>query len=208
MVPSGDRTTASRLNRVIDRGLEGRHLPILLLLRATGEPPRLCERIRRRAARRIRLEPCSARLTLKRRDRLIEAVYARRAGTDWVAWCDASWRPGSKAVGTAARLSDREGRIRDSVQKHSRDGLDAVAAEALAVVLAAEWTLARSEGSLTAFTDCAALVRLWREKRQDARLDRLRAAARSLAYFRLRLIPRAHNQPAHRLAREALGRAG
>lgn len=199
---SGDRQFASRLNRVVDRGLEGRHLPILLLLRISGEPQRFAERIRRRAARRIRLEPADARATLARRDRLMETIYARSAGTDMVAWCDASWRPGSDLLGAAALLSDSRGEIRGSVKKHSRGEADSVSAEALAVTLAVEWTAAHSGLALTAYTDCAALVQLWREQRRDPRLRGLRTAAGPLRHFRLRLIRRAHNQPAHRLARE------
>lgn len=203
MSVSGERDLAVRLNRLVDRGLEGRHLPILLLLRVVGAPPRLAERVRRRAARRIRLVPGAAPFTLAQRDRLIEAVYARAAGTGRVAWCDASWQPDSDLIGAAALLADGRGEIRGSVQKHSRDGLDAVAAEALAVALAAEWARAEAGDSLTAYTDCAALVQLWREKRQDPRLRRLREAAGALPFFRLRLIRRTHNQPAHRLARQA-----
>lgn len=203
MPPSVDRKFASRLNRVVDRGLQGRHLPILLLLRICGEPQRLAERIRRRAARRIRLDPVDARATLARRDRIIQAIYARAVDTDRVAWCDASWRPGSDLIGAAALLSDSRGEIRGSVQKHSRGETDAVSAEAFAVRLAIEWVAAQPGQSLTAYTDCAALVQLWREKRRDPRLSGLREAAGSLRRFRLRRIRRAHNQPAHRLAREA-----
>lgn len=203
-----DRELAWRLNRVVDRGLEGRHLPVLPLLRISGEPHRLAERIRRRAARRIRLVPACARATLARRDRLILAIYARTAGTDRVAWCDASWRPGSDLIGAAALLSDSHGEIRGSIQKHSRGEPDAVAAEAFAVTLAIEKAAAQRVDSLTAYTDCAALVQLWQARRRDPRLRGLREAAGALSHFRVRLIRRAHNQPAHRLAREAAQESG
>lgn len=205
---SDDRQIASRLNRLVDLGLEGRHLPVLLLLRVTGAPRKLAERIRRRAARLVRLAPACSQTTLAQRESLIRAVYARAAGTDRVAWCDASWQPGSNGIGAAALVCDHRGHIQQSVQKHSPAELDAVEAEALAVTLAVESALALSGGSLTAYSDCAALVQLWRKKRQDPRLRQLRQAAASLRFFRLRLIQRSHNQSAHRLAREALCSSG
>lgn len=184
----------------------GHRLPISPLLRIDRTPQALAERIRRRATRLARRAPDCTEL-IERRDHLMLAVYARAAATPLVAWCDASWRPGSEMVGTAALVADADGKIRSTIQKHSPSGTDSVGAEALAVTLAIGCVRNCGEDSLTAYSDSAALVQLWLERRGDPRLNDLRKAAGSLRHFRLRLIRRGHNQPAHRLARMALSGA-
>jgi hypothetical protein len=47
-------------------------------------------------------------------------------------------------------------------------------------------------------------ARLWNRRRADPRLDTVRALTRVLRGFAIRAVPRAHNQPAHGLARAAM----
>jgi ribonuclease HI len=205
---SGERSIPARLNRLVDRALMGQRLPVWPLLRIHGGPQRLAERIRRRATSVARRTPGPTEPLIERRDRLMQAVYAQAAATPLVAWCDASWRPGSDVVGAAALVSGAGGRTLSTIQKHSPSGADSVAAEALAVTLAIEWVLNGRGDALTAYSDSTALVKMWREKRNDPRLNGLRKTAGRLRFFRLLLIRRTHNQRAHRLARAALSGAG
>lgn len=56
---------------------------------------------------------------------------------------------------------------------------------------------------LRVYTDCDGLVQLWLQARHDSRLDAVRALATRFRRLELRLVPRRHNQSAHRLARKA-----
>lgn len=59
------------------------------------------------------------------------------------------------------------------------------------------------EDRLWVYTDCVALARLWREHRADERLAGVREQVAALERFALHPLPRLHNQPANKLARQA-----
>ena len=74
-----------------------------------------------------------------------------------------------------------------------------IAAASAVLALARDTGIAR----MRLHTDCKALVHLWLNQRDDPRLATLRAQARHLDRVHMRLIPRRHNQAAHRLSHAA-----
>jgi hypothetical protein len=182
----------------------------LLALVPARTATRLVEPVRRRArslARRAR----GGRRLERARDALILALYARAAPAGWAcAWCDGSFVPGEPPrAGLGALLFDGSGRLVARVSRRTLAS-DPFAAE----IAALEATLAaasrRGLGRLRVHTDCAALARMWRERRAEPRLAAVRAQAAALARFELTAIPRLHNPLANRLARGAArrGRTG
>lgn len=167
---------------------------------------KLAERVRMRAARLVRRMPARRVEVLAARDALTQAIYRADAPRGWhTAWCDGTSlvREETRLGAIGVLLFDPEGAV-VALLSQRREARDAFEAELAA--LEAALRLARAHGAerLRAHTDCAAAARLWRSRRRDPRLAPVRAAARKLRRFELRAVPRAHNQPAHRLAREAL----
>lgn len=148
----------------------GRHVPLA----------DLAERVRQRAAR-----LGARRAGIERRDTLIAALYAAAAPRGWHnAWCDGSSaraEPGNAGLGEL--VMDPDGRVVARVSRFVR-GLDALTAEIVAATAVLQ----------------AALARLWHARRDDRRLESLRSLAGRFRRLDIRAIPRAHNQPAHRLA--------
>lgn len=199
-----DRSRALRLNRAIDEALldPGRHGAMTLYsIAGDRAPATLAERVWRRASRLA----ARVRDIAQRRDELIAAVYVAAAPCGWFnAWCDASSSrspPGRSGLG--GLVMDGKGRIVKRVARvvPERDPFTAEVA-ALAEVLQA--ALDAGATQLRVHTDCAALAQLWYKQRTDPRLDAVRALARRLRGFGILPIPRAHNQPANKLARAAM----
>jgi ribonuclease HI len=164
----------------------------------------LVERVRRRATlltRRARTQTASI---LDARDDLIRALYARDSPRGWsTAWCDGA--TGASAAGIGGLLLDTQGQ---EVGRWSRviTPRDPFATEIAALAAALEFATTHGAYRLRVYTDCVALVRLWHEHRADDRLGAVRARAARLQRLQLRALPRLHNQPANRLARNALAR--
>jgi ribonuclease HI len=165
----------------------------------------LAERVRRRATlitRRARAQTVSI---LDARDNLIQALYARDSPRGWhTAWCDGA-TDASEAAGIGGLLLDTDGH---EVGRWSRviTPRDPFATEIAALAAALEFATTHGVHRLRVYTDCVALVRLWHEHRADDRLGTVRARAARLERPQLRALPRLHNQPANRLARNALAR--
>jgi ribonuclease HI len=200
-MPAADeaRERARRLNRAIDRALIEPAEADVAALRYLGRhvpPAELAERVRRRAAR-----LGARRAGVVRRDALIAALYAAAAPRGWFsAWCDgSSARAAPGRAGLGGLVMDPDGRVAARVSRAVR-GLDALAAEIAAAAAVLQAALDRGAARLRLHTDCVTLARLWHEKRGDRRLESLRALAGRFRRLDIRAIPRAHNQPAHRLA--------
>jgi ribonuclease HI len=198
------RELARSLNQAIDRALlEPTESKVAALRRMAGRPPpqELAERVRQRA---IRLGRRGVRIP-ERRDALIAALYAAAAPHGWfVAWCDgSSSRAPPGRAGLGGFIIDSRGEPASQIARFA-PGLDSFAAEIGALVAVLETGLALGAREMRAHTDCPALAQLWHERREDHRLDAVRTLARRYRRFELRAVPRKHNAPANRLAREAM----
>lgn len=111
------------------------------------------------------------------------------------------------AAGIGGLVMDPASRVFVRVSR-VRPGLDAFAAEVAALEAVQCGAAERGAERLRAYTDCAALLRRWLEKRTDQRLEKLGELARRFRRFELYTLPRLHNQPANCLARRALALAG
>lgn len=200
---STQRELARRLNQAIDRALlEPAEGDVTALRRMAGRPPpqELAERVRLRA---VRLGRRGVGIR-EERDALIAALYAAAAPRGWhVAWCDGSSSrapPGSAGLGGV--IVNPQGQPAARVSRFAAD-LDSFAAEIAALAAVMQAGLDSGASRLRVYTDCPALAQLWHERREDPRLDAVRALARRYRRFELRAIPRRHNEPANRLARDA-----
>ncbi len=142
---------------------------------------------------------------LQARDALLLHLYGQCA--PWggaVAWCDASLKvEGAQHKAGIGGVLMRNEPVTVTAFALPVPALHSLEAEIDAVMTTVK--LARQQGidCLQIHTDCAALVELWQQARDDFRLEHLRALALPLAEFRLAAIPPAHNPVAHRLARLA-----
>lgn len=198
------RELARRLNQAIDRALlEPAEGDVASLRRMAGRPPpqELAERVRQRA---IRLGRRGAQIP-ERREALIAALYAAAVPRGWfVAWCDgSSSRTPPGRAGLGGLIVDSQGEPASHIARFV-PGLDSFAAEIAALAAVLQEGLALGASQMRVHTDCPALAQLWHERREDSRLDAVRALARRYRRFELRAIPRKHNEPANRLAREAM----
>lgn len=201
--PVMDTSESRYLNQWIDRLLDGgmdATDPIAAALPA--DPMVFAERIRRRAARRVRLQPARAQAILDSRDRLILAVYACSLPKDaYSAWCDgSSLRADSNGIG--ALLTDTRGEILAQIA-HRVPAAAPFETEIAALERVLEVALEYGARHLRVHTDCPALAQLWQKHRDDRRLAAVRRLTRRLERFELKAVPRKHNQPAHRLAQAA-----
>ena len=162
----------------------------------------LAERVRQRATALARRNRSNGARILAVRDALIEALYRDASPKGWFnAWCDGSARPDAPASigalvlgpdsGVVARISRAAGHI------------SPFEAEIAALEAVLEVAVKRDFRHMRVHTDCRALVELWRAHRADPRLARVRSLVHRLGRLELRAVPRLHNQPAHRLARES-----
>jgi ribonuclease HI len=201
------RAASAALQRAIDRALTAPAADDARRLwrsAAPTPPTALAERVRRRATALMRRDRGRAAAILHERDRLILGLYAAASPRGWTsAFCDGSITQ-PPAAGIGALLLDAHGRVRSRIRRALR-APDAFAAEIAALEAALRAARRHGHVSLRVYSDCPALVKLWHARRTDGRLDRVRALAAGLAAFELRAVPRAHNRPAHALARRAAG---
>lgn len=162
----------------------------------------LAERVRQRATALARRNRSVGARILVVRDTLIEALYRNASPKGWFcAWCDGSARPdgpasiGALVLGPDGRVVVRISRVANRISPFE--------AEIAALEAVLEVAVKRDFRRMRVHTDCRALVELWRAHRADPRLVRVRSLAHRLGRLELRAVPRLHNQPAHRLARES-----
>jgi ribonuclease HI len=167
----------------------------------------LAEKVRRRAAQLTRLARARRAALIEARDAIILAVYAQAVANGWrTAWCDGSsvTTAGRQAAGIGGVIVDRHGHLLAQVARRlagrEHSPLEAEIAAASAVLaLALDAGIKR----VRLYSDCKGLVDLWFGRRGDARLAALRALGQQLSGLQICLVPRQHNQVAHRLARAA-----
>lgn len=200
------REPRATINPVVDAALHtpaGEPLAALLRLRRRIGTEALAERVRQRATALARRQRARAASLLETRDVLMLRLYAEAAPRGWfTAWCDGSVRTAAtrRIAGIGGVVLDPEGHLAAEFSRRA-DGMGALDAEIAALTSTLEVSLARHATRLRVHTDCAALVELWQEQRDDPRLAAVRLHARALDRFELRAVPRLHNQPANTLAR-------
>lgn len=162
----------------------------------------LAERVRQRATALARRNHSASARILAVRDALVEALYRDASPKGWFdAWCDGSAKPdgpasiGALVLGPDSRVVARISRAAGHISPFE--------AEIAALEAVLEVAVKRDFRHMRVHTDCRALVELWRTHRADPRLARVRTLAHRLERLELRAVPRLHNQPAHRLARES-----
>jgi len=201
------RERAQRLNYVIDRVLLGENesaLQNLLTVAGSEDTIDLCNRIFRRATLLARHQPSQAAAVISARDRCVQGIYGHRTPNGWfTAWCDGSSGVGAdEQSGLGVVLMDTQKNVVAEYGEHI-GSLSPLAAELAALESAVKSAAAQGAERLRVYSDCNALIHLWREQREDVRLVPLRELAGRLQRLHLYLIPRRFNQPANRLARRA-----
>ena len=177
------KEAARRLNSAIDCALrepsfENRQR--VVQLRPAQDTVSLAERVRRRTTVLSRSEPSLSEKILNARDALISAIYAHTLPEKWfTGWCDGSkmeTRLGDIA-GIAGIITDRNGEIVARVVRSER-GIDPFEAEIAALEALLETALEHGVEQIRAHTDCPALIQLWKQRRDDPRLTRIRSLAK------------------------------
>lgn len=203
------QTAVRRLNSAIEQALRAPDELAINHLRQVsrgGAPAPLAERVRRCATRLGRRERLQAEAILQARDQLILGIYAAAAPPGWyVGWSDGSSKSTAQGqVGSVGGLLlDSRGQVAGQLSRRV-EALTAFDAEIAALEALVGLATEKDAQKLLVHTDCIALVRLWCCHRDDPRLLALRQQVRALRGFRLRGVPRSHNQSAHRLARYGL----
>jgi len=202
------RHETATINRAIDAALLAatpQPLHELTALRQTMAIAALVEKVRRRATQLARRDRAQRAALIRARDTIILALYAQAAPKGWMtAWCDGSMTETDEQhlAGIGGIILDRHGHVIAQVARMltEQSALEAEIAAASAVLaLALDAGIAR----VRLHTDCKGLVHLWLNQRDDPRLAALRAQAMRLDRVHMRLVPRQHNQAAHRLAHAA-----
>jgi ribonuclease HI len=182
---------------------EGVALQALYRLRRSLGTTTLAERVRHRATALARRNRSAGARILAMRDALIEALYRDTSPKGWFnAWCDGSARPDGPASIGALVLDPDSGGVVAQISR-AADHITPFEAEVAALEAVLEVAVKRDFRHMRVHTDCRALVELWRAHRADPRLARVRSLVHRLDRLELRAVPRLHNQPAHRLARES-----
>jgi ribonuclease HI len=202
------RREAATINRAIDAALLAttpQPLHELTALRQIMAIAALADKVRRRATQLARRARAQRAALIQARDAIILALYAQAAPRGWMtAWCDGSMTETDEQhlAGIGGIIVDRHGHVIAQVARKftGQSALEAEIAAASAVLaLALDAGIAR----VRLHTDCKGLVHLWLNQRDDPRLAALRAQAMQVDRVHMRLVPRQHNQAAHRLARAA-----
>ena len=170
----------------------------------------MANRVQLRAKRLARTHATQRSQILVAAEALILALYRSAAPAAWLCgWCDATVaRDGSpRYAGVGAVILDGHGRECARLCEPIA-GREPFEAEIAALEATMQAALGHGEHArrIRVYTDCAALVSLWLQRRRDPRLSGLRALASRLRRFELHRVPRRHNRVAHRLAPPALGR--
>lgn len=206
--PHITKQDARHINKVIDRALfkpSSAHFRDVRSLEAAQDIFALSERIRRRATWQDRHTATPSQQIIAARDNLILRLYHTMAPNGWhCAWCDGSvtGNPPRRRCGIGGILMNRDGRIinRLSLPTETHPPFETEIAAVTAVMRIA---IESGIKKLRVYSDCEALVTLWQQQRGDPRLEQVRAQAERFVRFQLYSVPRQHNQPANRLAREA-----
>lgn len=181
---------------------EGMSLQGLHRLRHSVGATALGERVRQRATALARRHRSAGARILATRDALIEALYRDASPKGWfIAWCDGSARPDGPA-GIGALVLGPDGRAVARIAR-AAECISPFEAEIAALEAVLDLAVKHDFRRVRVHTDCRALVDLWRAHRADPRLAPVRSLAQRLERLELRVVPRLHNQPAHRLARES-----
>jgi ribonuclease HI len=206
-----EREPARALAAAIERALlrpAAANVQRVLELARRGDATRVADRVQLRAQRLAKAQAALRGPVLAAADELILRIYHAAAPAGWLCgWCDATvvrdGAPRRAAVG-ALLLGQRArefARISEPIA-----GCEPFEAEIASLETALRALAGRAQ-RIRVYTDCDALVSLWLQRRRDARLSAVRALARRLRRFELRLVPRRHNKVAHQLAREATAAA-
>jgi len=198
-----EREAARALAAAIERALlrfSPANVERVLELAHREDAARAADRVQLRAKRLAKAKAALRGPVLAAADALVLRIYHAAAPAGWLcAWCDATVVRDRAAVG--ALLLDRRAR---EIARISEPIAACEPFEAeIAALEAALRALAGRAARVRIHTDCDALVSLWLQRRRDVRLSAVRALARRLRRFELRLVPRRHNKVAHQLAREA-----
>ena len=203
------REATRALSEAIDRALlqssaDDRRSALDLLQRR--DATRLADRVRLQAARLARARTSQCKRILAAADALVLSLYHQAAPAGWLCgWCDAAVvRAGPRrAAGVGVIVFDESGREIDRICMPIA-GREPFEAEIAALEATIEAVARQGRAKcMCVYTDCAALVSLWLRQRSDPRLSAVRTLTGRLRRFELRVLPRRHNQCAHRLAREA-----
>jgi ribonuclease HI len=199
-----EREPARALAEAIERALL-RYAPAnvehVLALARGKDASRVADRVQLRVKRLAKAKGAPRGPVLAAADALILRIYHAAAPAGWLCgWCDATVVRDRAAVG--ALLLDRRAREFARISEAIAP-CKPFAAEIAALEATLQAAAARRPRRVYVYTDCDALVALWLQRRRDARLSAVRALARRLRRFELRLVPRRHNKVAHQLAREA-----
>jgi ribonuclease HI len=202
------RAQARHLNKIIDKVLlepTEKHLQEVLHSCRPAIAATLAERVRKRATLLARRKHPDRKAFLDRRDTLILVIYAGMAPAD----CYCAWTDGSvytiaetSVTGLGGLLLDLERAVVSEFSLHG-EGMSSFAAEIAAIETVLREAVAHGATRLRVHTDCEALVQLWLQQREDARLTGIRDLAGAFKLLQLHSVPRQHNHPAHRLAKQA-----
>ena len=87
---------------------------------------------------------------------------------------------------------------------HPAGELGAFDAEITALAAVISSAIENRQQRLRVYTDNYGLAQLWREKRNDRRLEKIRELGKKLERLSVFPVPRLHNQPANALAKQAI----
>jgi ribonuclease HI len=197
-----------RLNELVDRALidpSDAHIRNLLGLDSPAGPSSLAERVRRRATLLARKEPADWKAILDARDAIVAAAYAATVPTGWLCgWCDgSSIRVRSRRLaGAGAILMEANGTFIAHLAQPAGE-LNPFEAEVFGLHLLLRMALDHNVEKIRIHTDCTALLTLWYERGRDPRATQAWRIANAFHAVNLRVVPRAHNHPAHVLAKNA-----
>jgi ribonuclease HI len=180
------------------------------VLQLTHECPvaKLAERIRRRATVLAKRRHGESGQIQSVRDALILALYASTVPRGWAcAWCDGSSvkMNAEHHAGIGGIVMDSDGTVIARISRPVGD-LDAFAAEITALAAVISIAIENGQQRIRVYTDNHGLARLWQEKPDDKRLEKIRESGAKLERLSVFAIPRLHNQSANALAKQAVRR--
>lgn len=203
------RSQARRFNTVIDKALiTPSPQQQQRVLQLTDECPvaKLAERIRKRATLLGKRQHGESGQILSARDELILALYASLVPPGWAcAWSDGSSVKINthRHAGIGGIVMDSDGAIIARISRPAGE-LGAFDAEIAALAAVISIAIESRQQRLRVYTDNYGLAQLWREKRNDKRLEKIRELGEKLERLSVFPVPRLHNQPANALARLAV----
>jgi ribonuclease HI len=198
-----------RLNKIIDEALlDGPDCLIdeLRSLTGFGDTEAIADRVLRRATKLARSHRARTAAILAARDQLVLRLYGAAAPPETCSgWADgATARRGgcctsgigavlmAPGAGTIVELARRSG------AKQSFD------TEMEALIALLRTSFAHGARRIVVHTDCKALLQRWSRRRDDPTLQELSSIVGHYEFFKLKAVPRRHNQVAHRLAQAAM----